>query len=36
VESKARERGLMLRDMSLAEMDALWNEAKQKETAVNG
>lgn len=36
VESKARERGLMLRDMSLAEMDALWNEAKQKETAVYG
>ena len=36
VESKARERGLMLRDMSLAEMDVLWNEAKQKETAVNG
>lgn len=36
VESKAKERGLMLRDMSLAEMDALWNEAKQKETAVNG
>ena len=36
VESKARERGLMLRDKSLAEMDALWNEAKQKETAVNG
>ena len=31
VEAKAKERGVMLRDMTLAEMDELWNEAKHKE-----
>ena len=31
VELKAREQGKALRDMTLAEMDALWNEAKQAE-----
>ena len=31
VEQKAREQGRALQDMSLAEMDALWNEAKQQE-----
>lgn len=31
VEQKAREQGRALQDMSLAEMDALWNEAKQTE-----
>lgn len=30
VESKAGENGRMLKDMTLAEMDALWNEAKSK------
>ena len=29
VETKAREQGKMLNDMTLAEMDALWNEAKE-------
>ena len=29
VESKAKEQGKSLNDMSLAEMDALWNEAKE-------
>lgn len=31
VESKAREAGKQLRDMTLGEMDALWNEAKNAE-----
>lgn len=31
VESKAREAGKQLRDMTLGEMDALWNEAKSAE-----
>jgi len=31
VEQKAREKGVSLRDMSLAEMDAYWNEAKRLE-----
>ncbi|MCR4921043.1 MAG: nucleoside triphosphate pyrophosphohydrolase [Bacteroidaceae bacterium] len=31
VESKAKEKGIMLRDMTLAEMDAYWNEAKAEE-----
>jgi len=31
VEQRAKEQGKDLKDMSLAEMDALWNEAKQKE-----
>ena len=31
VELKAREQGKALRDMTLAEMDTLWNEAKQAE-----
>ncbi|MBQ9295936.1 MAG: nucleoside triphosphate pyrophosphohydrolase [Paludibacteraceae bacterium] len=31
VEQKAREQGRALQDMSLAEMDALWDEAKQQE-----
>ena len=31
VEQKAREKGVALRDMSLAEMDAYWNEAKRLE-----
>ena len=30
VEAKAKEQGKELKDMTLAEMDALWNEAKQK------
>lgn len=29
VETKAKEQGKMLNDMTLAEMDALWNEAKE-------
>ena len=29
IEAKAKEQGRHLRDMTLAEMDALWNEAKQ-------
>jgi XTP/dITP diphosphohydrolase len=35
VEEKAKEQGKDLKDMTLAEMDALWNEAKQKEKADN-
>jgi XTP/dITP diphosphohydrolase len=31
IENAARERGLQLNSMSLAEMDALWNEAKARE-----
>lgn len=31
VEAKAKEQGRELKDMTLAEMDALWNEAKQNE-----
>ena len=31
VEQKAKEQGRLLKDMTLAEMDALWNEAKQME-----
>ncbi len=31
VEAKAKEQGRLLQDMTLAEMDALWNEAKKKE-----
>lgn len=31
VETKAKEQGRTLKDMTLAEMDALWNEAKQAE-----
>jgi len=31
VELKAREQGRMLNDLTLAEMDALWDEAKRKE-----
>ena len=31
IESKAKEQGRDLKDMTLAEMDALWNEAKQNE-----
>ena len=30
VEAKAKEQGRELRDMTLAEMDALWNEAKRR------
>ena len=30
LERKAKESGKNLRDMTLAEMDALWDEAKQK------
>ena len=30
IEAKAKEQGRELKDMTLAEMDALWNEAKQK------
>lgn len=29
IEAKAKEQGVALRDMSLAQMDALWNEAKK-------
>ena len=32
VEQKAKERGLMIKDLTLAEMDALWNEAKRLES----
>ncbi len=35
IEAKAKEQGKNLKDMTLAEMDALWNEAKQKEKADN-
>ena len=31
VEQKAKEQGLMLKDMTLEQMDALWNEAKKSE-----
>ncbi len=31
VEQKAKEKGQNLKEMTLAEMDALWNEAKEKE-----
>ena len=31
LESKAKEKGLSLKEMTLAEMDVLWNEAKQVE-----
>ena len=31
VETKAKEQGRELKDMTLAEMDALWNEAKSSE-----
>ena len=31
VEQKAKEQGLQLKDMTLAQMDALWNEAKKAE-----
>ena len=31
VEQKAKEMGLLLQDMTLAQMDELWNEAKRKE-----
>ena len=36
IEEKAKEQGKELKDMTLAEMDALWNEAKQKERANLG
>ena len=36
VEAKAKEQGKALQDMTLAEMDALWDEAKQKERANLG
>ena len=32
VESKAREMGRELKDMTLAEMDRLWDEAKKRES----
>ena len=32
VEAKAKEHGKSLKDMTLAEMDALWNEAKENES----
>ncbi len=35
LEQKAREAGRSLRDMTLAEMDAIWNEAKKLETEEN-
>ena len=31
VEAKAKEQGKELKDMTLQEMDALWNEAKENE-----
>ncbi|MBO5872235.1 MAG: nucleoside triphosphate pyrophosphohydrolase, partial [Bacteroidaceae bacterium] len=31
VETQAKQQGRELKDMTLAEMDALWNEAKSKE-----
>ena len=36
IEAKAKEQGKELKDMTLAEMDALWDEAKQKERADVG
>ena len=35
VEQKAKEQGRALKDMTLAEMDALWDEAKKTERAQN-
>jgi XTP/dITP diphosphohydrolase len=35
VEEKAKEQGKELKDMTLAEMDALWNEAKNDERLIN-
>lgn len=35
VEKRAKEQGKNLKDMTLAEMDALWDEAKQKEKTDN-
>ena len=32
VEAKAKEQGKELKDMTLGEMDALWNEAKKNES----
>ena len=32
VEQKAKEQGLQLKDMTLSQMDALWNEAKKGES----
>ena len=32
IEAKAKEAGRSLRDMTLAEMDELWNEAKRLES----
>lgn len=34
IEQKAKEQGRDLKDMTLGEMDALWNEAKQKENQI--
>lgn len=34
IEQKAKEQGRDLKDMTLGEMDALWNEAKQKENPI--
>lgn len=34
IEQKAKEQGRDLKDMTLEEMDALWNEAKQKENQI--
>ena len=36
IEQRAKEKGRDLKDMTLAEMDALWDEAKQKERANLG
>ena len=35
LEARAKEQGRDLKDMSLAEMDELWNEAKENEKADN-
>lgn len=35
VEQQARQQGLQLKDMTLAQMDALWNEAKKAERKEN-
>ena len=35
VEQKAKEQGRALKDLTLAEMDELWNEAKKLETKDN-